>query len=193
MWCSTQVIKPLFLNSKLFFVMLGWVGIPQTCALPAVSIGLCPKGHWRETAKLGDREGMVPSVSGIGWQLYFISSHGFQHQLVPLSRLFIVLLEPAHHPLLSSVRLSSHASEAAHPSRVWVSAPSSGVWVSAPWGPFSELRGSNNSDFFPLLPQSQGRYLLLAVTVFVSCQCSPLAFPTLWHLLYETRILNFSC
>ena len=112
MWCSTQVIKPLFLNSKLFFVILGWVGIPQTCALPAVSIGLCPKGHWRETAKLGDREGMVPSVSGIGWQLYFISSHGFQHQLVPLSRLFIVLLEPAHHPLLSSVRLSSHASEA---------------------------------------------------------------------------------
>ena len=40
------------------------------CALPAVSVGLCPKGHWRETAKLGDREGMVPSVSGISWRLF---------------------------------------------------------------------------------------------------------------------------
>ena len=102
----------LFLNSKLFFVMLGSVGIPQTCVLCQLSaLGSAQRGTG-ETAKLGDREGMVPSVSGISRRLYFISSHGFQHQLVPLSRLFIILLEPARHPLLSSARLSSHASEA---------------------------------------------------------------------------------
>lgn len=145
------------------------------CALPAVSVGLCPKGHWRETAKLGDREETMPSVSGISQRLCFISSHGFQHQSVPLSRLFIILLEPVRHPLLSSTRLSSHTSEAPAPAEQL-----------APPGSGSQLHGALSLSFKApttltsflcfLSPKAGTCFLQLLSLSYVS---SPLAFPTL--------------
>lgn len=128
-YSSVQVIKLLFLNSKLFFVMLGQGLCKHFCLASCPCEALPVRGTGERDCKAA---GKRRDCSFCVWHqlattLHLISSQGFQHQLVPLSRLFIALLEPACHALHSSMRLLRHQHQ---PNNCL-----SEVWVLAPWGP----------------------------------------------------------